>query len=158
MSGNLYFEDFSVGRVFRTAGRTVTEADVVNFAGLSGDFSSLHLDEEFAVSGPFGRRIAHGLCSVTIFSGLFVQLGLWNDTALAVLSTSWTFVGPVFLGDTIKADITVSHARITSRGDRGVVTFEVTLANQDGDTVQNGVWVMMIRALADSSKHQLENA
>lgn len=158
MASSLYFEDFAPGRVFQTAGRTITETDVVNFAGLSGDFSSLHLDDQFASAGPFGRRIAHGLCTVTIFSGLFVQLGLWDDTAVAVLSTSWTFSGPVFLGDTVRADIKVAKARLTSRGDRGVITFAVTLKNQRGETVQTAEWVQMFLARGADATAQEETA
>jgi acyl dehydratase len=143
---SLYFEDFELGRGFRTAGRTITEADVVSFAGLSGDFSSLHLDETFAAASPYGRRIAHGLCGVTVFSGLFVRLGLWDKTAVAFLSTSWQFKAPVFLNDTLTGVITVGARRLTSRGDRGIVTFKVDLENQSGEIVQTGDWVQMFLA------------
>jgi acyl dehydratase len=140
---SLYFEDFHLGRSFRTAGRTVTEADVVAFAGLSGDFSSLHMNDAYASQSRFGGRIAHGLCGVTIVSGLFVQLGLWDDTAVAILSTAWEFKAPIFLGDTIHAEITVTEARETRHLDRGIVRFRIEVPNQSGTVTQLGDWVQM---------------
>ena len=140
---SLFYEDFREGQVFRTTGRTVTEADVVAFAGLSGDFSSLHMNEVYASASQFGRRIAHGLCGVTIVSGLFVQLGLWDETAVAILSTSWNFKAPIYLGDTISARITVAECRETSRIERGIVRFEIEVPNQEDVITQSGDWVQM---------------
>lgn len=140
---SLYFEDFEVGREFETAGRTITEADVVGFAGLSGDFSSLHMNETYASQSRFGGRIAHGLCGTVIASGLFVQLGLWDETAVAILSTSWTFKAPIFLGDTIRAHVLVDERRETRHKDRGIVRFEIDVINQDDAVTQAGDWVQM---------------
>lgn len=75
-----------------------------------------------------------------------MQLGLWDKTAVAILSTSWKFLLPVFLGDTLTAQITVTAARPTSRGDRGIVTFNIDLTNQQAQVVQQGEWVQMFLA------------
>ena len=79
----MYFEEFAAGQTVITPGRTVTEADVVAFAGLSGDFNQLHTDAEFAKTTPFGQRVAHGLCVLSIVSGLAAQTGVMEGTVLA---------------------------------------------------------------------------
>src|ERR1035438_10853967 len=98
-----YYEDFSTGGVLESRGRTVTEADIVNFAGLSGDFVELHTNEEFARKSPFGRRIAHGALVFSISTGLMTQMNLINDTVLAFYGIDkLRFTGPVFIGDTVR--------------------------------------------------------
>jgi 3-hydroxybutyryl-CoA dehydratase len=131
-----YWEEFSVGQRFETARRTVEAADVLTFAGLSGDFNPLHLDAEFARATPFGERVAHGLLTLAISSGQQNQLGLFEGTALAFLGMDRVrFTGPVRFGDTIHTEVTVKEVRETSRPDRGVVTCEVAVRNQRGEIV-----------------------
>ena len=98
---SLYFEDFELGQEFITRSRTITEADVVAFAGLSGDFNPLHTDEEFAKKTVFGTRIAHGLLGLSIASGLINQLGIAEKTVMAFLGLNWTFKAALKFGDTI---------------------------------------------------------
>jgi 3-hydroxybutyryl-CoA dehydratase len=132
---SLYFEDFTPGREFTTRARTVTEADIVNFAGLSGDFVELHMNEEYARASPFGRRIAHGALVFSISTGLMTQMNLINDTVLAFYGVDkLRFTAPVFIGDTVHVVKRVVGAREKDDG-RGVVTFETTVRNQKGDAV-----------------------
>src|SRR5712692_10826617 len=130
-----YFEDFQVDAVFETRGRTVTEADIVNFAGLSGDFIELHTNEEYARQTPFGRRIAHGALVFSISTGLTTQMNLVNDTVLAFYGIDkLRFTNPVFAGDTVRVTKRVTELRAKDEG-RGVVTFETSVINQSGEPV-----------------------
>jgi 3-hydroxybutyryl-CoA dehydratase len=98
----LYFEDYIVDHVTTSRGRTVTEADIVNFAGLSGDFVELHMNEEYARNGPFGRRIAHGALIFSISTGLMVQMTSNHEAIIAFYGVDkLRFIAPVFIGDTI---------------------------------------------------------
>src|SRR6266852_8507760 len=131
----MYFEEFTVGMEHVTCGRTITEADVMIFAGLSGDFIELHTNEEYAKQGPFGRRIAHGLLTLSISSGLTVRMNLITDTVVAFYGIDkLRFVKPVFLGDTITVKKTVFDT-VSKSSVMGVVTFDTTVVNQHGETV-----------------------
>lgn len=131
----LYFEDFEIGSTSKTRGRTVTESDIVNFAGLSGDFVELHTNEEYAKSGPFGRRIAHGLLVLSISSGLSVQSGDTTGTVIAFYGIDrLRFVKPTFIGDTVHVEKKVLE-RMEKGPDRGVITFETQVVNQNGEPV-----------------------
>jgi acyl dehydratase len=131
---SLYFQDFEIGHISRSRGRTITEADIVNFAGLSGDFVELHTNEEFAKAGPFGRRIAHGLLVLSISSGLMVQMGHTTDTVVAFYGIDrLRFVRPTFIGDTVRVEKKVIDRQDKEKG--GVVTFETTVLNQNGEPV-----------------------
>src|SRR5512137_2414766 len=112
----MYFEEFAAGQAVMTPGRTVTEHDVVGFAGLSGDFTQLHTDAEFAKSTPFGQRVAHGLCILSITTGLAVQCGILEGTILAFREINeWKFSQPVFIGDTIHAELDVTDTKALPR-------------------------------------------
>ena len=139
---SLFFEDFRLGQKFITRSRTVTEADVVNFAGLSWDRNQLHTDKEFAASTRFGKRIAHGLLGVIIHAGLSYQLT--EDSILALLELSWRFKAPIFIGDTIHVEQVVEALRESSQGDRGVLTFDKKIINQNGKVVQTGRTTLLI--------------
>ena len=110
-----FFEDFEVGQEFPTCGRTITEGDVLSFAGLSGDFNPLHLDEEFAKQSPFKTRIPHGLCIISIATGLIDKLGVVSGNALAFLELKWKFFKPVMVGDTIRVIMKVLEKRVRHR-------------------------------------------
>jgi 3-hydroxybutyryl-CoA dehydratase len=130
-----YFEDFEVGTVNTSRARTVTEADIVNFAGLSGDFVELHTNEEYAKKGPFGRRIAHGLLVLSISSGLSVRMSDTSDTIIAFYGIDkLRFVKPTFIGDTVH--VTKKVVDKQEKGpDRGVLTYETNVVNQNGEPV-----------------------
>jgi len=130
-----YFEDFALDSVSTSRSRTVTEADIVNFAGLSGDFIELHMSEAYAAQGPFGKRIAHGALVFSISTGLTVQTVKIDDTVIAFYGMDkLRFTRPVFIGDTIHV-VKKVIAKAPKGADRGVVTFETTVLNQNGETV-----------------------
>lgn len=130
-----YFEDFSMGALYESRGRTVTEADIVNFAGLSGDFVELHTNEEYARKTPFGKRIAHGALVFSISTGLMTQMNLINDTVLAFYGIDkLRFTGPVFIGDTVRVSKRVVELR-EKDAERGLITFETQVLKQDGEAV-----------------------
>ncbi len=139
------FEEFAPGESFETPRRTVTEADIVNFAGLSGDFNALHLDEEFARTTPYGKRIAHGMLVLSIVTGLSQQSGQFEGTVLGFLGLTGKFTGPTFAGDTLHAVFRVENAKATRKPDRGVVVFAITVVNQRGETVAETEWTVMMR-------------
>jgi acyl dehydratase len=139
-----YFEEFQVGDVIVSAGRTITEADVVAFAGLSGDFTHLHTDAEVARQGMFGQRVAHGLLGLAVASGLTAQLGFLEGTALAFRELSWKFSLPIFFGDTIHVEGTVNKLKAMRRLGGGSVALGVKVINQETKVVQRGEWVILI--------------
>jgi acyl dehydratase len=139
-----YFEDFHVGQEFVTKSRTVTEADLVNFSGLSWDTNQLHTDKEFAKKSIYGERIAHGILGIVIHSGLSQMLGIMEGTILAFLGMTWNFHLPIKIGDTIHVVQRVKEMRETSKEDRGVLTFEKELVNQRGEVVQTGTTTVLL--------------
>jgi acyl dehydratase len=143
--GPLYFEDFEIGREYVTRSRTITEADVVAFAGLSGDFNPLHTDEEFAKKTMFGTRIAHGLLGLSIASGLINQMGIAEGTVMAFLGMTWSFKGALKFGDTITVRQRVADRRETSKQDRGILRMAISVFNQHGEVVQEGEHTLMIK-------------
>jgi len=133
----VFFEDFVVGQEFTSPGRTVTEADIVIFAGLSGDYNVLHTDAEHMKASIFGERIAHGLL------GLGIQQGLASRgepaAAHGLLSAlKWKFKGPIKIGDTVHVLSRIAGKRDGPDAGRGLVTAERRLVNQRGEVVQEG--------------------
>lgn len=145
MSTSLHFEDFTVGQSFETTGRTVGEADVLMFAGLSGDYTRIHMDAEFAKNSIFGGRVAHGALGIAIMTGLLTQLGTMTDTAMGLLEITCRFTAPLRFGDTIRVRQTVADKRETSKPDRGIVTFNLALLNQRDESVIVGSEKIMVR-------------
>jgi len=141
-----YFEEFEIGYTVETAPRTITEADVVLFAGLSGDYNQLHTDAEFAKETPFGQRIAHGLLVLSVVSGLAQRLGFIEGTVLAFRSIEWKFSKPVFFDDTIRARFEVVEKKEARRLGGGTVDFKVTVLNQNDEPVQRGTWTALIKS------------
>jgi 3-hydroxybutyryl-CoA dehydratase len=131
----MYFEDYILNQIRTSRGRTITEADIVNFAGLSGDFVELHVNEEYAKRGPFGRRIAHGALIFSISTGLMVQMTSDHEAIVAFRGVDQLrFLAPVFIGDTIH--VTKKTLNKESRdGVQGLVWFETTVLNQEGNAV-----------------------
>jgi len=140
----MYFDDFKVGQEFVTKARTVTEADVVNFAQLSWDTNQLHTDVEYAKRTPFGERIAHGMLGIVIHSGLSQMLGIMEGTILAFKGMTWNFHLPIKIGDTVHVVQRVKEMRETSKPDRGLLTFEKELINQRGEIVQTGTTTVLL--------------
>jgi len=143
----MYFEEFEVGQTIRSPGRTVTEADVVLFAGLSGDFNTIHTDAEYAATTPFGARVAHGLLGLAIASGLAVRTGIMEGTVLAFREIiSWKFSRPVFIGDTIHIIIEVEETKAIPRLGGGSLLLAVDVRNQDNETVMKGRWSVLVQS------------
>jgi acyl dehydratase len=135
------YEDLFVGMRFRSPGRTITDADLVGFAGLTGDFSELHTSDVYARSSQFGRRVAHGMLGLAYAHGLmWARTGELRETAIAFLGIEeWRFAGPIFVGDTIFVDYRIVELRDSkSRPTQAIATFQVDLVNQDGAVVQQG--------------------
>jgi acyl dehydratase len=138
------FDEFEIGEEFTTARRTVTESDVVTFAGLSGDFNPIHMDREFADSSPLKGRVAHGILVASIATGLGNQLGVFEGTTIAVLSMTINYKGAVKFGDTVHLQLKVSEKKESSKPERGIVTFQTNVLNQRDETVIDGQWVVMM--------------
>ena len=139
-----YFEEFEVGDTVVSAGRTITETDIVNFAGVAGDYTQIHTNAEFARQGMFGQRVAHGLLALAMASGLLAQLGFVQGTVLAFRDLTWKFSLPIFIGDTIHTTATVAELKAMQRLGGGAVTFDVQVINQKDKVVQRGKWVLLI--------------
>jgi acyl dehydratase len=143
----LYFEEFQVGQKVVTPGRTVTETDIVSFAGLSGDFNTIHTDAIYSASTPFGQRVAHGLLGLAIASGLIMRTGVLEGTVLAFREiTEWKFSRPIFIGDTVHAEIEVVETKALPRMGGGSVLVEVNLKNQSAETVMKGRWSVLVHS------------
>ena len=141
----LFWEEWEVGKSFISSARTVTETDIVMFAGISGDYNPLHINEEYCKKTQFGTRIAHGPLVYAIAAGLLFQLHLYDDTIIAFLGfESLRFTKPVKIGDTIHAMVTVTELTETSKTDRGVMKRLLQVINQDGDVVQEGVQAFLL--------------
>jgi 3-hydroxybutyryl-CoA dehydratase len=126
-----WYENISVGDTTETRGRTITEADVVNFAMISGDWHPLHVDQVYSESGPFGRRIAHGMLVLTVMTGL-IELAPKYVVAFYGFDKV-RFARPTFLGDTLRA-----HTEVVERSDHprgGVVNCKITVVNQQDEPV-----------------------
>lgn len=142
----LHLDDFEVGQRWATPRRTITNAEVTAFAGISGDFNPLHIDEEYAKNTQFGGRIFHGPGVFAIATGLESTLGIKSETAIAFLGMTWNMVAPVLIGDTIHVVETVAEVRPSrSKRDRGVVVFDVQVINQHGKICQEGQWNVMFK-------------
>lgn len=141
-----YFEDFEVGEKYLTPARTVTEADIVNFAGISGDYNAVHTDEVFNRSLGLGGRFAHGVLTLAILTGLNDRTGVFEGTILAFLGMNrLSYKKYVRAGDTIHAEVEIIGKRESSKPGRGIVTSRFTGVNQDGEIVMDSEMVVMMR-------------
>jgi acyl dehydratase len=143
----LRYADLRVGLAFRSPGRTITDADLVAFAGLTGDYSELHTSDVYAKASEFGRRVAHGMLGLAYAHGLmWARTGELRDVAIAFLGISdWRFTGPIFVGDTIFVDYAIAELRDSrSRPTQAIATFDVAVVNQDGATVQHGRKALLV--------------
>jgi acyl dehydratase len=140
-----YYEELDIGRRFETPRRTVIDADIATFAGLTADFNPLHMDEVFAAESDFKGRITHGPMIVGMAFGLASRAGLMDGTVLGLLDIAWKFMQPVRPGDTISAVVTVLDKRPTKQPDRGVVTLQLDVLNQRGEVAQIGTAKVLVR-------------
>lgn len=141
-----FFEDFKVGEKYITAARTVTEADIVSFAGISGDFNAVHTDEEFNRSMGLGGRFAHGVLTLAILTGLNDRVGVFEGTILAFLGmNSLSYKKYVRAGDTIHAEVEIIGKRESAKPGRGIVTSRFMGVNQDGEILMDSEMVVMMR-------------
>lgn len=142
-----FFDDFTIGDTFRSPARTITEADLVLFAGLTGDYNAVHTDEVYAKNTSIGRRILHGVAGLSYAVGLEQRCGLKEGGgALLVLGLTWDYKLPIYVGDTIHVFEVVTGKRVSSKDpSRGIVQFSVLLKNQDDNTTQEGEWKVMYK-------------
>jgi acyl dehydratase len=140
-----YFEDFSAGQVFLSQARTITEADVVTFAGWSWDTNPVHTDATSAELGRFGQRIAHGMLGLSVAMGLASRLGVFESCSIALLGVDgWQFRRPLMIGDTVRCRVEILDTRLTSKGTAGILRRRFTLVNQRDDAVQDGEIGLMV--------------
>jgi acyl dehydratase len=145
----LTYDEFETGDIFVSQARTVTESDVVAFAGLSGDFNPLHTDAEFGKQTPFGQRIAHGMLVVSMATGMANWTGIFEGTTLALMEQVIRYKGAVKFGDTIHLELEVVDKKPTSKAGRGVVCFATRVKNQHEDVAIDGEWTLLMKRLGD---------
>jgi acyl dehydratase len=141
------YEDLHVGMAFRSPGRTITDADLVAFAGLTGDYSELHTSEVYGRASQFGRRVAHGMLGLAYAHGLmWARTGELRETAVAFLGIAdWRFSGPIFIGDTIFVDYRIAELRDSrSKPTQAIATFDVAVVKQDDSVVQQGRKLLLL--------------
>ncbi|MEW6073012.1 MAG: MaoC/PaaZ C-terminal domain-containing protein [Planctomycetota bacterium] len=142
-----WFEELAVGQVFDSPGRTITETDVVNFAGLSGDYTPVHTDAEYARRMPFRRRIAHGMLVQSIATGLGTRTGVLEGTIAAISGVTIDWKAPVFPGDTIRLRLEVAELGASPAKRTGRVVYRAHVLNQRDQVVSEGTWsAIMLRA------------
>ncbi len=142
----LYFEEFEAGDSIESAGRTITEADIVQFAMLSGDWNQIHTDAEYSKEQMTGERIAHGLLVLSVASGLAVRLGFMEETVISFMGLEWEFRQAVKIGDTIRLRATVAEKNEMRRLGGGYVWFKMEILNQDDKRVHRGKWKVLVKS------------
>ncbi len=148
MATGLTFEQFEIGDHYESQGRTVTEADVVAFAGLSGDFNPLHTNAEFGKTTPFGERIAHGMLIMAIATGMAQWTGIFEGTTIALMEQLIRYKGAVKFGDTVHLQLEVLEKKPTSKPGRGIVRFAARMINQNDQITVDSEWTLMMRSEA----------
>jgi len=154
-SRGYFYEDFELGLVMHSGARTITEHDIISFAGMTGDFSPIHMDAEFSKASPFGERIAHGLLGLVIAQGLVALTGHIWDSGVASLSwRNWEFKAPIRIGDTLRVRWTVTEKRKSrSQPGLGLITEFIELVNQNGAIVQQGEHVTLLKRRQLPTEH-----
>jgi len=135
-----HFEDFEEGQTFESAGRTVTETDFVTHSMVTGDWTELHTNKEYAEDGNFGERVAHGPMTFSLATGFVYRCGFLERTVLAFLGMNYMDIpNPVFVDDTVSLDMEVTDvSEISSRDDSGLVVIDSTMTNQEDTVVFEG--------------------
>ncbi len=143
----VFFEGFAAGQTVTSPARTVTETDIVSFAALTGDWAPIHTDAVYAGSQLYGERIAHGMLGASLAAALAMRTGILNDTILAFREIqSWKFSLPIRIGDTIRVQMKITGTRPVPRLGGGLVSMGVELLNQQGQIVQHGGWVVLVKS------------
>lgn len=143
MEKTIYYEDYEIGEVRKTTGRTITETDIVMHAGQTGDFYPHHMDAEFCKTTEFGQRIAHG---TLIFSvGVGMQANFINPVAFSYGYDRLRFIKPVVIGDTITTQVTVASKKDSPKyADKGMVYEKVEIINQKNELVLVCEHILMV--------------
>lgn len=155
LNQRLFFEDLIEGQTWTSPRRTVTEADVVQFAGLSGDYNALHTDAVAAAEHPFGQRAAHGLLTLAIASGLTTRMPVYrlmdgSRLALTELRCQWR--KPVFMGDTIHVELCIGEKKLSEkRLGTGRVAMLRTVKNQNGEVVVESEWTTLMKCRSEAA-------
>lgn len=144
-----FFEEFEVGQKMISRGRTITEADIMQFGTLTGDFNPMHFDAAYMQDHLLGQRVAHGMLTVSYAVGQAYQLGFMEQTVLSFRSIEMKFSIPVFIGDTVHVEIEVTATKPARRLGGGIVTFDVRIVNQQGKAVQKGTWTVLMASRPD---------
>ena len=140
-----YFEDFEVGQTFLSQARTITEADIVIFAGWSWDTNPVHTDAESARHGRFSGPIAHGLLGLSIAMGLASRIGVFETCSIALLGIDdWRFRRPIRIGDSVRCRVDITSTRLISNGKAGIIQRHLTLVNQRDEVTQHGDIGLMV--------------
>jgi acyl dehydratase len=141
-----HFEDFEEGQEFISVGRTVTESDFVMHSALSGDWTELHTNKEYAQDQQFGERIAHGPMTFVQATGFVYRTGIVERTALAFLGMNYMDLpNPVHIGDTLQLEIVVDETKELDRDDAGLVVLDTEMEKQDGTVVFQGDMKFLIK-------------
>lgn len=146
----IHYEDIDEGTEHKSSGRTVTEADIVNFAGLSADYNNMHIDEEFAKKTVFKTRVAHGMLVTSIATGLWFTMPRLSTVAFMGLE-DWRFSGAVFPGDTVYITRKLVEKKEHKRPNMGFFIFEVNVHNQKNEVVQKGKWIILVQKKESNS-------
>ena len=149
---HLYYDDVAVGQEWESLGRTITETDIANYAGISGDFNPIHMDHEFAKTTLFRAPVAHGLLMLSMASGLGLYAPPMRTMAFLLLK-EWHFKEPVFIGDTIKLRTKILAKTDRARGRFGVITWQRHVVNQHGKIVQHGITETLVEGRANVKHH-----
>jgi acyl dehydratase len=148
---SLFYEDFSVGQIFDSPGRTVTDTDLSTFCMLSGDWHPLHSNEEYARKTQFGRRVVGGVFGIALVTGAMCRWGIFDDSVIAMLSIDgWRFLKPIFVGDTLSVRMTVLGKRLSKSGSTGIIDRGFAVLNQNGESVQEGRSDALIKLRRDA--------
>jgi acyl dehydratase len=153
----LYFDDVEIGQEWESVGRTITETDVVNFAGISGDFNPIHIDHEFARTTPFRRPIAHGMLVFSCAGGLAFHCPPMRTVAFLQIR-EWFFREPIYFGDTIRLRSKVLEKEVRARGRRGVISWQRQIVNQAGKIVQEGITVTLVEGRRNLARTESADA
>jgi acyl dehydratase len=149
-----YLDQFLLGETHTTPSRTITEADVATFAGVTGDYNEIHMSEEYAKKSLIGKRIAHGLLLLSISHGLLSRLDMIDGTGIGFAEIeNWKFKSPVFFNDTVHVKVTVTEIKNSrTKLDRGILKLFLQIINQRDEVVQEGTKVLMMQRLPSNEK------
>lgn len=145
---SLTYFDIEVGDEFLSPSRTISESDILQFAGLTGDLNELHTSEVFAASTQFKNRIAHGMLVLSMANGLYMRSNIFNSSVFLGIK-DWKSTAPVYIGDTIRLKLTILSKRPTKDGKRGIIVMQYNVVNQEDLSVAQGEFTRMVTLSAD---------